>query len=301
MLFASIDIGTNAVRLFFANVYEKNSIPVSEKASLIRIPLRLGEDVFETGKISELREEKLIKTMQAFKLLLDVYSPQDYIACATAAMREASNGNKLVERIRNEVGININIVDGIEEAKIICAADSMQVSSRYKFTMYVDVGGGSTEISLLKDHTIIDSNSFKIGTIRLLTEKVQEEEWNRLKAWLKSYKRDFGKIFCVGSGGNINKLAKLYSTQANNLISYSDLRHALEHLNGFSLQERIEIMGLRPDRADVIIPAARIFLYIMKITDTRFVNVPRIGLTDGLIYTIYRRYVNDATVKLKFV
>jgi exopolyphosphatase / guanosine-5'-triphosphate,3'-diphosphate pyrophosphatase len=301
MLFASIDIGTNAVRLFFANVYEKNAIPVSEKASLIRIPLRLGEDVFKDGRISEIRVEKLIKTMQAFRLLLDVYAPQDYIACATAAMREASNGKEIVDRIRNEAGINIEIIDGIEEAKIVCAADNMQVSSRYKFTMYVDVGGGSTEISLLKDHTLIDSNSFKIGTIRLLTEKVQDKEWDRLKSWLKNYKSDFGKLFCIGSGGNINKLAKLYSTQIDDSISYSDLQQAAEHLSSFSLQERIETMGLRPDRADVIVPATKVFLFIMKISDTRFIHVPKIGLTDGLIHTVYKRYVKDSTAKLIFV
>lgn len=299
MLFASIDIGTNAVRLFFANVFEKNSIPFSEKASLIRIPLRLGEDVFETGRVSDTRVEKLIKTMQAFRLLLDVYAPQDYIACATAAMREASNGSEIVERIRKETGIDLKIIDGIEEANIVCASDTMQVSPRYKFTMYIDVGGGSTEISLLKGHSLIDSNSFKIGTIRLLTEKVDDKEWDRMKSWLKNYKSDFGKFFCIGSGGNINKLAKLYSTQPDNSISYSDLQNAKEHLNSFTLQERIETMGLRPDRADVIVPAAKIFLSIMKITDCRFVHVPKIGLTDGLIYTVYNSYIKNSVSELK--
>lgn len=293
MLFASIDIGTNAVRLFFANVYEKDTVPVSEKASLIRIPLRLGEDVFELGKISDERAEKLINTMKAFKLLIDVYNPLAYIACATAAMREAENGSLIVERIKKEAGIDIKVIDGIEEANIVCATNNMQISSKYKMTMYVDVGGGSTEISLLKNHKIVDSNSFKIGTIRLLTEKVNDSEWDRLKSWLKTYKEDFGKIFCVGSGGNINKLAKLYSTQPDNSLSYADIVHARDYLSGFSLQERIETMGMRPDRADVIIPATKVFIAIMKITDCRFVHVPKIGLTDGLIYTVYKRYTEN--------
>lgn len=290
MLFASIDIGTNAVRLFFSNVFERNSVAVSEKASLIRIPVRLGEDVFELGRISDDRAEKLIKTMKAFKLLIDVYKPVDYIACATAAMREAKNGDEIVKRILEETGIDIKIIDGIEEANIVCTTNNLQISSKYKLTMYVDVGGGSTEISLLKNHTLIDSNSFKIGTIRLLTEKVKDSEWDRLKSWLKNYKSDFGKIFCVGSGGNINKLAKLYSTQTDNSLSYGDLIQARDHLSNFTLTERIETMGLRPDRADVIIPATKVFLTIMKITDCHFVHVPRIGLTDGLIYTVYNKY-----------
>jgi exopolyphosphatase/guanosine-5'-triphosphate,3'-diphosphate pyrophosphatase len=290
MLFASIDIGSNAVRLFFANVYELRGKAVAEKASLIRIPLRLGEDVFETGCISATRIENLMKTMNAFKLLMDVYKPVDYIACATSAMREACNGQEIVNRIKKETGINIRIIDGIEEAQVVCATNNINTGKKFTLTMYVDVGGGSTEISVLRDHVLIDSGSFKLGTIRLLGDKVDEAEWIRLKEWFKKFKKDFGRIYVVGSGGNINKLSKLYSTQPDSSLSFPNLRQGYKKLFNMTLQQRIEEMGMRPDRADVIIPAAEIFLTIMKNIKADFVFVPRIGLSDGLIYTVYKRH-----------
>lgn len=290
MLFAAIDIGTNAVRLFFANVFEKNGTAIAEKASLVRIPLRLGEDVFETGSISKTRIENLLKTMNAFKLLLEVYKPVDYMACATSAMREAENGQQIIEKIKKETGINVRIIDGIEEAQVVCASNNLSIGKKYSLTMYVDVGGGSTEISVLKNHKLIDSESFSLGTIRILEEKVNEEEWKRLNEWLKRFSKDFGKIYFVGSGGNINKLSKLYSTQPDSSLSLPNLKQGYKKLCSMTLQQRIEEMGMRPDRADVIIPASEIFLSIMKTTHSDFVFVPRIGLSDGLIYTVYKKY-----------
>jgi exopolyphosphatase / guanosine-5'-triphosphate,3'-diphosphate pyrophosphatase len=290
MLFASIDIGSNAVRLFFANVYEIKGKAVAEKASLVRIPLRLGEDVFETGCITDKRIDNLMKTMNAFKLLMDVYKPVDYIACATSAMREACNGNQIIDKIKNETGITVRIIDGIEEAQVVCATNNINTGKKYTLTMYVDVGGGSTEISMLRNHVLVGSGSFKLGTIRMLGDKVDEAEWIRLKEWLKKYKKDFGKIYIVGSGGNINKLSKLYSTQPDSSLSFPNLRQGYKKLFNMTLQQRIEEMGMRPDRADVIIPAAEIFLSIMKTTKSDFVFVPRIGLTDGLIYTVYKNH-----------
>jgi exopolyphosphatase / guanosine-5'-triphosphate,3'-diphosphate pyrophosphatase len=291
MLFASIDIGSNAVRLFFANVYETKGGPVAEKASLIRIPLRLGEDVFKTGCISEARVANLMKTMHSFKLLMEVYQPLDYIAIATSAMREACNGKQIIERIIKETGIRVRIIDGNEEATIVSATDKIKTGKKYSLTMYVDVGGGSTEVSVLRNHVLIDSSSFPLGTIRILGNKVSEEEWEKFKDWLKKYKKDFGKIYFVGSGGNINKLSKLYSTQPDSSLSFPNLKQGYKKLNRMTLQERIEVMGMRPDRADVIIPAAEIFLAIMKTTRADFIFVPRIGLTDGLIYLSYRNYL----------
>jgi len=290
MLFASIDIGSNAVRLFFANVYELKGAPVAEKASLIRIPLRLGEDVFETGCISETRVENLMKTMHSFKLLMDVYQPVDYIAIATSAMREACNNKEIIERIKKETGINVRIIDGNEEATIVSATNNIKTGEKYSYTMYVDVGGGSTEISVLKNHVLIDSGSFSIGTIRILGDKVDEKEWDKLILWLKKFKNDFGKIYMVGSGGNINKLSKLYSTQSDSSLSLPNLRQGYKKLCSMTLQQRIEEMGMRPDRADVIIPAAEIFLFIMKVTKSDFIFVPRIGLSDGLIHMVYKNY-----------
>jgi exopolyphosphatase / guanosine-5'-triphosphate,3'-diphosphate pyrophosphatase len=293
MLFASIDIGSNAVRLFFANVFELKGRPVAEKASLVRIPLRLGEDVFETGSISEQRIENLIKTMHAFKLLIDVYKPLDYVACATSAMREASNNKQIIDRINKETGINIRIIDGIEEAQVICATDNLDIGKKYSLSMYVDVGGGSTEISVLRNHVLVDSGSFSLGTIRILNDKAHESEWIRMRDWFKKFKKDFGKIYLIGSGGNINKLSKLYSTQPDSSLSYPNLKQGYKKLNKMTLQQRIEVMGMRPDRADVIIPAAEIFLTIMKAIKSDFIFVPRIGLSDGLIYTIYRKYIEN--------
>jgi exopolyphosphatase / guanosine-5'-triphosphate,3'-diphosphate pyrophosphatase len=296
MLFASIDIGSNAVRLFFANVFELRGVPVAEKASLIRIPLRLGEDVFSTGYISEQRVYNLLKTMNAFKLLIDVYKPVDYIACATSAMREARNNNAIIESIKNASGIDVSIIDGIEEARILCAANNISINKKYRYMMYIDVGGGSTEISMLKDHVLIDSVSFNLGTIRILNDQAHADEWGKTKTWLNKYKSDFGKIYIIGSGGNINKLSKLYSTQPDGSLSYPNLNQGYKYLNKLTLKQRIEEMGMRPDRADVIIPASEIFLFIMKHSKSDFIFVPRIGLGDGLIYTIYKRYKEKAAL-----
>jgi len=292
MLFSSIDIGSNAVRLFFANVFEIKGKAVSEKASLIRIPLRLGEDVFNSGNISESKIENLIKTMKAFKLLLEVYKPLDYIVCATSAMREALNKEDVVNRIFKEAGIKIKIIDGEEEAHIVCAVNNITVSKKFNIRMYVDVGGGSTEISVVKDHKLVASSSFNIGTLRLLSDNFDKNEWVKMNTWFNGFKNDFGKIYLIGSGGNINKLSKMYSTQLDKSLSYPNLKQGYKHLSDYSLQQRIEQLGLRPDRADVIIPASEIFLNIMKITKSDYIFVPRIGLSDGLIYTLYKNYTS---------
>jgi exopolyphosphatase/guanosine-5'-triphosphate,3'-diphosphate pyrophosphatase len=290
MLFASIDVGSNAVRLFFCNVFEVNGKPILEKASLIRIPLRLGEDVFETGCISPQKEENLIKTMHAFKMLMDVYRPLDYMACATSAMREACNSKQIIEKIKKETNISINVIDGIEEALIVSAANNINTDKKYSLTMYVDVGGGSTEISVLKNHELIASSSFSLGTLRMLGNKVDKMEWVKLKEWLNEFKNDFGKIYLVGCGGNINKLSKLYADQPDSSMSLPGLEHGYKKLCNKTLKQRIEEMGMRPDRADVIIPAAEIFISIMKTIKSDFIFVPRIGLSDGLVYTVYKNY-----------
>jgi len=296
MLFASIDIGTNAVRLLFANVFPQNGQINAEKASLIRIPIRLGDDVFSINRISEKKVNNLLKTMSAFKLLIDVYQPLAYEACATAAMREAANSDEVVARIKKETGINIKVITGIEEADIVTASNHVMLKEQFKYKMYVDVGGGSTEISLLENRKIIESKSFKIGTIRYLNEKIEEKEWDKMKSWLQEFKDDFGKIYLIGSGGNINKLSKMYGNKDGNMINMEELIKAYENLNKYSLKDRIEKLGLRPDRADVIVPAAIIFIKIMNWSKTDFVYVPKIGLADGLIYQIYDEYIKTHPV-----
>ena len=292
MLFAAIDIGTNAVRLYFANVFFLKEQAVVEKASLIRLPLRLGEDVFKTGKISEERIVKLTKTLSAFKTLIDVYEPLDYIACATSAMREAKNNIEIQNIIYAETGIDIKIIDGIEEARIVCSSNNISTSKKCDLSMYVDVGGGSTEISILRNHEIVATSSFKIGTIRILSGAVNLDEWKRLQAWLMNFENNFGNIFLIGSGGNINKLSKLYGKKNSNLLKFEEMKKGCLQLKRMTLKQRIEELGLRPDRADVIVPAAEIFLLIMNTIKSDVINVPRIGLSDGLIYNVYNNYIN---------
>lgn len=290
MLFASIDIGSNAVRLLFANAYELQGKPIVEKATLIRIPVRLGMDVFKSNVISDKKIKMLIKTLKAFKLLIDVYKPVGYCAYATAAMREAKNRKVVLKKIEKKTGLAVELIDGIEEANIIKELNSILTKGTQKKKMYIDVGGGSTDISLIEGKKIIDSKSFNIGTIRLLEEKVKETEWEKLNAWLEGLKDDFGNIFCIGTGGNINKIGKLYGDPINFNISYKKLKESYNYLKGFTLEERVEKLGMQPDRADVIIPAVQIYLTIMKQTGINSIYIPRIGLADGLIYKLYNEH-----------
>jgi exopolyphosphatase / guanosine-5'-triphosphate,3'-diphosphate pyrophosphatase len=304
MLFAAIDIGSNAGRLYFANVYEHDGLIIAEKASLVRIPLRLGEDAFKINKISEERVINLLKTLKAFKLLIEVYKPVNYIACATAAMREAENSAYIVERAKTETGIELEVISGLVEARIVGTTNSIPTDDNYNLTMYIDVGGGSTEISLVsKDHQIIASNSFKIGTLRMLNKNSINKEWDDLRKWLKDFKKDFGKIYCIGSGGNINKINKIYGTKPNDIVTYISLQNGYNQIRNLPISKRIEDLGMRPDRADVIVPAAQIFLTIMKWTKIDFIYVPKIGLSDGLIHVLYKNYKNNLNnpqvVKLK--
>ena len=290
MIFAAVDIGSNAARLLFANVFESNDKTYVEKATLVRIPTRLGEDVYTVSSISQPRADNLIKTLQAFKLLIDVYDPVDYDACATAAMREADNGLEVLERIRAEVGLNVRLIDGIEEANIIRRTNKIGFEQPDNLTMYIDVGGGSTDISIMNHHEILDVQSFRIGTLRMLKGGVKEKEWERLDDLLRKYSRDFGTMNIIGSGGNINKINKLYGDPASYTLNISQLKDAYFFLKDVTLEDRIDKLGLRPDRADVIVPAAEIFLFIMNIVQAESIMVPKIGLADGLVYQLYEKY-----------
>jgi len=291
MIFASIDIGSNAVRLLFANAFERENRIHIEKASLIRIPIRLGKDVYKNNTISKKRATNLVKTLKAFKLLIDVYKPVSFVACATAATRDAVNGEELLKKVTKETGIKIKIIDGLQEAEIIRSSNDFTLPEGKNLTMYVDLGGGSTEISVLSKSKVLDARSFKIGTLRLLNKNFQKKEWNELETWLNQFKKDFGQINIVGSGGNINKIAKLYSHREDDILPFTDLEYAYKHLKSFTLHERVEQLGMRPDRADVIVPAARVFLFIAKIISADTIVVPKIGLADGLIIQLYKSYL----------
>lgn len=299
MIFAAIDIGSNAVRLLFANAFEKDQQIHVEKATLIRIPIRLGKDVYKNNTISKKRAGNLIKTLRAFSLLIDVYKPVAFDACATAAMREADNGQEILKRIYKETGMNIRIVNGLEEAEIIRSANGFSTAPGRSLSMYIDLGGGSTEISVLSDNKVIDARSFKIGTIRLTSKKVPKSEWEALEEWLKKFSGDFGNISVIGSGGNINKIAKLYGRAEDRILTFQQLEYAYKHLSSYTLHERIEEMGLRPDRADVIVPAAKVFLFITRIIKAQEILVPKIGLADGLIYRLYQKHANNRRKSVK--
>jgi exopolyphosphatase/guanosine-5'-triphosphate,3'-diphosphate pyrophosphatase len=292
MLFAAIDIGSNAARLLFANVFEMENKVFVEKATLVRIPTRLGEDVYSINRITTERADNLIKTLNAFRLLIEVYKPNDYDVCATAALREASNGQEIIERIKKETGFNVRLIDGIEEANIIRQTNIIGFDHPHHLTLYIDVGGGSTDISMLDGDTVLDVKSFKLGALRMLNGKVEEKEWERLEKWLNKISINHDHINIVGSGGNINKINKLYGDAFHHSLSYQNLKNAYKYLKGFSLDERIDKLGLRPDRADVIVPAAKIFLFVMKTIKAEAVLVPKIGLADGLVYQLYINHKN---------
>ena len=292
MVFAAIDIGSNAARLLFANVFESDRKIMVEKATLVRIPTRLGEDVYTINKVSEKKAENLIKTLTAFKLLIEVYNPVAFDACGTAAMREAENGEEILSKIKNDVGFDIRLIDGEEEANIIRHTHKTGFENSDGYSLYIDVGGGSTDISISKNGKIVEVQSFKIGTLRLLKEKVKDKEWSRLKKWLKKYREHFGELHVIGSGGNINKINKLFGDPVSFTLTLDNLKRAYKYLNKFTLEERIENMGLRPDRADVIVPAASIFLFILKLIKAQEVLVPKIGLADGLVFRLYEKHRN---------
>lgn len=297
MIFAAVDIGSNAARLLFANVFEVENKVFVEKATLVRIPTRLGEDVYSNGKISSDKADNLIRTLKAFKLLIDVYNPVAFDACATAAMREAENGDKLLAKIYDKVGFDVRLIDGIEEANIIRRTNKIGFEQPHNLSMYIDVGGGSTDVSVIHDEEILEVKSFKIGTLRLIKNKVKEKEWERLNLFLQKYRDSFGSINVIGSGGNINKINKLFGDPVSFTLTTGQLTDAFYYLKDFTLQERMEKLGLRPDRADVIVPAAEIFLYILNIIEVKKILVPKIGLADGLVYQLYEKYKNEKSAR----
>ncbi|MCL4637866.1 MULTISPECIES: Ppx/GppA phosphatase family protein [Olivibacter] len=285
MRYGAIDIGSNAIRLLIADIIENGQVVSFKKNTLIRVPLRLGDDAFIDKNISKRKSEDLIKTMSAFKSLMDVYKVSEYMACATSAMREAVNGSELVQEIK-KVGINLEIIDGVKEASIIYNSHVEQQLERRKSYLYIDVGGGSTELSVFNNGALSASRSFNIGTIRILDNQDSEETWTEMKEWIKENTKNYKGIIGIGTGGNINKLHRLADEKGTKPLSFNKLKSLYEYLNSFSLKERINVLGLNNDRADVIIPACEIFLNVMKWGSVKNIVVPRVGLVDGIIQTL---------------
>ncbi|TDU40216.1 exopolyphosphatase/guanosine-5'-triphosphate,3'-diphosphate pyrophosphatase [Gelidibacter sediminis] len=295
--YAAIDIGSNAVRLLISNIIEQKGKPtLFKKSSLVRVPIRLGADVFLNQKISKENELRLIDTMNAFKLLMKSHKVIAYKACATSAMREAENGKDIVKLIKKHSKVKIDIIDGEEEAAIIAATDLNSFIDKSKTYLYVDVGGGSSEFSVIHQGITTASKSFKIGTVRLLNDIVQKEAWLELEAWIKQNTKDFEKIDLLGSGGNINKIFKISGKPLGKPLTYFYLTSYYNMLQTYSYEERITELDLNQDRADVIIPATRIYLSAMKWSDAKYIYVPKIGLSDGIIKSVYFGAVSSVNI-----
>lgn len=298
MKFAAIDIGSNAVRLLFCNVYEDNGKTYYKKAELIRVPIRLGEDSFLHKKISAKKADKLVTAMKAFKHLIDVYDAVDYRACATSAMRDAENGLDVVARVRKEAGITIEIIDGKTEADIIFSNHIEEHLDKANNYLYVDIGGGSTEITLFSKNKVVFSQSFNIGTIRMLHEQIEKEYWTYFKNWVKEQTEGYKPLIAIGSGGNINKLFKMIGRKPNKPISTLKIKNLYEVLESYTYEERMQVFGLNPDRADVIIPASKILLSVLKKAEIEKVLVPQIGLSDGIVHQLYEKHLEKKAEKV---
>ena len=296
--YAAIDIGSNAVRLLISNIIEQKGKPtLFKKSSLVRVPIRLGADVFINQEISKENEQRMLDTMTAFKLLMKSHKVVRYKACATSAMREAENGNAVAKLIEKYSKIKIDIIDGEEEAAIIAATDLQSYIDESKTYLYVDVGGGSTEFSVIHHGVTLASKSFKIGTVRLLNDMVQKESWIELEAWIKEKTSDFEKIDLIGSGGNINKIFKISGKAMGKPLTYFYLTSYYNKLQTYSYEERITELDLNQDRADVIIPATRIYLSAMKWSGAKDIYVPKIGLSDGIIKSVYYETVSSVSLQ----
>lgn len=294
--YAAIDIGSNAVRLLISNVIEEKGKPVVfKKNSLVRVPVRLGADVFIKGRISKENKQRMLDTMLAFKLLMNTHKIVKYKACATSAMRESKNGREVVKAILEHSGISIDIIDGEEEAAIIAATDLNKFINPNKVYLYVDVGGGSTEFSVISNGERVVSRSFKIGTVRLLNDMVKKDAWTELNEWIKEHTSQYDKISVIGSGGNINKIFKVSGKSVGKPLTYFYLTTYYNTLQSYSYEERITELELNQDRADVIIPAMRIYLSAMKWSGAKHIYVPKIGLADGIIKSIYHNTVSSNT------
>ncbi|RWW96642.1 Ppx/GppA phosphatase family protein [Flavobacterium cerinum] len=286
--YAAIDIGSNAMRLLVCNIVEQEGKETQfNKSSLVRVPIRLGQDAFTVGEITEENIERMIDAMKAYKLLMKVHRVEKYMACATSAMREAYNGHEVADLIEKESGIKIEIIDGKKEAAIIASTDLHHLVKTDQTYLYVDVGGGSTEFSLFDSGKIVASKSFKNGTVRLLNNMVNDVVWQEIEKWIKAVTEPYETITLIGSGGNINKLFKMSGKQQEKPLSYFYVNSQYQFLNSLSYEQRIAELGLNPDRADVIIYATRIYLNAMKWSGARNIYVPKIGLSDGIVKAMY--------------
>lgn len=291
--YAAIDIGSNAVRLLIADISKNDHGYSYKKNTLIRVPLRLGDNAFLDHRISEKKTTELVKTMIAFRNLMDVYNVSKYIACATSAMREAENGEDIIKQIKIQADVELEIIEGQREANIIYANHIEENLDLDKSYLYIDVGGGSTELSVFVNRAPIASKSFDIGTIRILDNQDKDETWEEMRIWVRTHTKSLKNLAGIGTGGNINKLFKMADEKDGMPLTFAKLKGIYNQLNSHSLKERITLFGLNPDRADVIIPASEIFLTLMKWTGIKNVYVPKVGLVDGIINLLIEENLSE--------
>jgi len=285
---AAIDIGSNAARLLIVEVTtDKYGKPLFNKLNLVRVPLRLGFDVFEKGEITKEKRGMILQTMKAYTHLINAYGVEHTIACATSAMRDASNSQDIIRKVKMETGLNIEIISGDFEASLIYenhVAETMDTDHSY---LYIDVGGGSTELTFFAEGKLVFKQSFNIGTIRILKEMVTDSKWNEIKDFIKLKTKGFKQIVAIGTGGNINKVFSLSKKKDGKPLSIDLLKDYYKEISSFSLEDRINVYKLRADRADVIVPALQIYINVMRWADAEEIYVPKIGLADGLVQHLY--------------
>jgi exopolyphosphatase/guanosine-5'-triphosphate,3'-diphosphate pyrophosphatase len=285
---AAIDIGSNAARLLISDVVRnKEGKPDFNKLNLVRVPLRLGFDVFEKKEISREKQEMIVQTIRAYKCLIDVYDVKYVKACATSAMRDAVNGVEIIDLVKNETGIEIKIISGDEEASVIYenhVAENLDKDHSY---LYIDVGGGSTELTFFSQNQLVFKQSFNVGTIRLLKNQVEENHWDEIKNYIREKIKNHKQVVGIGTGGNINKVFSMSKKKDGKPLSLDLLKDYYKELSSFSLYERMRTYNLREDRADVILPALQIYINVMRWASIEEIFVPKIGLADGLLHTLY--------------
>ena len=282
--YATIDIGSNAIRLLISNVYSDRSNVYVTKNSLVRVPLRLGQDSFKKGKISKENILRLLDSIKSFKLLMKVHKVEKYLAYATSALRSSSNGLEIVALILKKTKIRVEIISGKKEAQLI--TNNQSFLKKDNIYCFVDVGGGSTELTLIKNKEIIISKSFKIGGVRLINNLVKKSTWNKLDQWINTNINEFEQVNLVGIGGNINKIFKLSGNNIGKSLTKKSLDNSLHDLSKMSVYDKVIKLKLNPDRVDVIVPAGEIYQFVMNKMNSNEILVPKIGLADGMVHEL---------------
>jgi exopolyphosphatase/guanosine-5'-triphosphate,3'-diphosphate pyrophosphatase len=297
MKLAAVDIGSNAIRFQVSSVLDRGRHVTFKKMEYVRFPLRLGHDVFNSNAISARSIEKFKKLMRVFKMLIELYEVDDYMVCATSAMRESENGQQLAEEVEKEIGLTIHIIDGKREAELINQAIISYLSDATY--LHIDVGGGSTELNLYFHGKKIKTRSFKVGSVRVLEHHDSPVMWANMEKWVKQHvKKDYGKVTAIGTGGNISKLYELAQLKPHRLMSLKKMKEVKKMIEHHSMEERIYRLQMNPDRADVIVPASDIYIKVMEWAGARYMQVPEVGLKDGIMLHLFRK--NTTQKKIEF-